>query len=208
MTLKPRQWKNISLFLTVSRLLVGPIFFLFYISHGGIGLSIKVVPFILLILITLSEVSDFFDGYIARKFNVVTDLGKVLDPMCDSVTRSIIFLTLTLPPVNLPIWLIFIFVFRDGVIGVLRTICALKGVALAARQSGKIKAIIQAVSVYVIVVAMAWHAYGGISLFVLQLIAVYTMACGAIITLLSALEYLKVNWKHVVSVSRVEPRHK
>lgn len=205
MTPVQRRWKRFSLILTVGRLVVGPLFFLFYAFHQEMGLLFSAMPFILLALVTLSELSDFFDGFLARKFHVVTDLGKVLDPMCDSVTKSIILLTFTLPPVNLPVALIFIFVIRDGIIGVLRAICALKGVALAARPSGKAKAIIQTTAIYIVIICMAWHFLGGISLLMLQLIAVYTVVCSALITLLSAVEYLTANWKHVKSASHIKP---
>ena len=165
MTLEQNKWKNLPLVLTVGRLFIAPLFFIGYSWHEALNIPLKVMPFILLFLMTLSEVSDFFDGYIARKFKVVTDLGKVLDPMCDSITRITLFLTFTLAPINLPLWLIFVFIYRDGIISTLRTVCALKGVALAARQSGKIKAIIQAVSIYIIIVMLMLYTWGLISSF-------------------------------------------
>lgn len=203
MTPSQNKWKYFPLKLTIARLLVGPLFFLGYVFYAKMGLTVKIMPLVLIALVTLSEVSDFFDGYIARKYKVVTNLGKVLDPMCDSVTRLVIFLTFTLPPVNLPIWLVFIFVYRDGIIGTLRTVCALKGVALAARQSGKVKAILQAVSVYIILALLALHTWGLVPLLIIQLVAFYTVVCTAIITVISAIEYLKAGSKHIVQASRI-----
>ncbi len=56
----------------------------------------------------ISEFTDFIDGYLARKHLQVTDFGKIVDPMADSIFRLSVFLTFTLPPVNLPIWIIFL----------------------------------------------------------------------------------------------------
>jgi len=131
---------NIAHYFTFFRIFVSPIFLLVYIAHEQLGISSTLLPYVLIFLLGMSEFSDAFDGYIARKTNQVTDLGKILDPMADSIYRISVFLTFTLDPIRVPMILIFVFIYRDSVISTLRTICALRGYTLAARISGKIKA--------------------------------------------------------------------
>ena len=65
-----------------------------YLEHDLIGVSMIVLPYILLFLLGVSELSDAFDGYVARRMHQVTDLGKILDPMADSIYRISVFLPL------------------------------------------------------------------------------------------------------------------
>ena len=71
-----------------------------------------VLPYMLIFLLAVSELSDAFDGYLARRYNQVTDFGKILDPMADSIARLSYFLTFTAEPVKIPLALIFIFLYR------------------------------------------------------------------------------------------------
>lgn len=96
-------------YLTFFRLFITPIFMILYLKGRWFGLSATVLPYVLLFLLVIAEITDAVDGYIARKFSQVTDLGKLLDPMADSVYRISLYLTFTQPPVNLPLILVFIF---------------------------------------------------------------------------------------------------
>jgi CDP-diacylglycerol--glycerol-3-phosphate 3-phosphatidyltransferase len=69
-----------------------------YLEYETFDISLVTLPYILLFLLGISELSDACDGYFARKYNQVTDLGKILDPMADSIYRISVFLTFTLPP--------------------------------------------------------------------------------------------------------------
>lgn len=169
-----------------------------YLEHDVLGISMVVLPYILLILLGISELSDAFDGYIARKFRQVTDLGKILDPMADSIYRISVFLTFTQPPVNLPLLIVFIFLYRDSVISTLRTICALRGFALAARSSGKIKAVIQAGCAFVILLLMIPYTMGFISYEVLRGISIAAVSIAAIYALYSGIEYIWANRAYVL----------
>ena len=145
---------SIANYFTFIRIFISPIFLFVYLEYEQLNFSLVTLPYILLFLFGISELSDAFDGYIARKYNEVTDLGKILDPMADSIYRISVFLTFTLPPIKLPMILIFIILYRDSVVSTLRTICALKGFALAARPSGKIKAVIQAIAAFTTIVLL------------------------------------------------------
>lgn len=171
-----------------------------YLEHELLGISLVVLPYILLILLGVSELSDAFDGYLARKFHQVTDLGKLLDPMADSIYRISVFLTFTQPPVNLPLLIVFVFLYRDSVISTLRTICALRGFALAARSSGKIKAVIQAGCAFLILILMIPYSLGYLSYAVLRGVSITVVSIAALYSLLSGIEYIWANRVYVLKL--------
>ncbi|GAB4186554.1 MAG: CDP-diacylglycerol--glycerol-3-phosphate 3-phosphatidyltransferase [Simkaniaceae bacterium] len=184
---------QIALYLTLGRLLLGPIFLIFYLHYQSLGISILVLPYALLFLLTLSELSDFFDGFFARRWDQVTELGKILDPMADSIARISVFLTFTQGMIKLPLLLVFVFLYRDSIISTLRTVCALRGVALAARISGKIKAVVQAIAAFVIVILMIPYTLGMLSQSFLQICSLYIVSAAAAYTLYSGIEYIYAN---------------
>jgi CDP-diacylglycerol--glycerol-3-phosphate 3-phosphatidyltransferase len=187
-------------YMTLIRIFIGPLFLLAYLYPSDLGLTAVTLPFALAILLGCSELSDAFDGYLARKFNQVTDLGKILDPMADSIYRISIFLTFTIEPVKLPMGLVFIFLYRDSVISTLRTICALRGFALAARKSGKIKAVIQALAAFAVLVFMLLEALHYITNEQLTSYSTYTIAAAGIYTLFTGIEYLIANRAYIKKI--------
>jgi CDP-diacylglycerol--glycerol-3-phosphate 3-phosphatidyltransferase len=184
-------------YLTFIRIFISPIFLVIYIEHDALGITYTMLPYILLFLLGVSELSDAFDGYVARKYNQVTDLGKILDPMADSIARISVFLTFTQEPVRLPMLLIFVFLYRDSVVSTLRTICALKGFALAARLSGKIKAVIQAIAAFIIILLMIPHSLGYITTATLHSISTWVVGIAALYTLYSGYDYIYSNRRYI-----------
>lgn len=184
---------SIANFLTFIRIFISPIFLVLYVQHESFHISRNMLPYILLFLLSVSELSDIFDGYLARKYRQVTDFGKIFDPMADSIARISVFLTFTLPPVQLPLLLVFVFLYRDSVISTLRTICALKGFTLAARTSGKTKAVIQGVTAILIVLMLIPYTYGALSEETLTLTSTVLVAIAAAYTLFSGADYIYAN---------------
>ncbi len=169
-----------------------------YLEYDLIGLSPLLLPYILLFLLAVSELSDAFDGYFARRFHQVTDLGKLLDPMADSIYRISVFLTFTQPPIKLPLLLVFVFLYRDSVISTLRTICALRGFALAARATGKIKAILQAGSIFIITIMLIPYTLNVVSQYALRLTSICVVSISAAYALYSGVEYIWANRDYVL----------
>ncbi len=179
-----------ALILTLARLVICPIFLVVYLFYQKMGLSLFSMGIVLLILLTLCELSDAFDGMLARRSNQVTVLGKILDPMADSVVRLSVLLVFTQGLVKLPMLLVLVFVFRDAIISMLRTLCALKGKALAARTSGKLKAILQAIAIYAIVCLMILYSAGWIPLSTMRNASFWIVLVTAFYTIISGIEYL------------------
>lgn len=184
---------SIAHYFTFLRILITPIFPILYLKHNALGIGAVWVPYILIFLLAICEFSDFFDGFLARKKRQVTDLGKVLDPMADSLLMISIFFTFTRGAVRLPVLLVLIFLYRDFFVSTLRTICALKGVALAARISGKIKSVLQASVAFTILVSMIPYTLGYISVGTLRAISVSAVSIAAAYTVVSLIDYFYAN---------------
>lgn len=188
---------SVPLLLTLSRILLGPVFLVVYLYYQELGITLRVLPYILLFLAALSELSDVFDGALARKHNKVTELGKLLDPMADSIFRLSVLLAFTQGIIQLPVLLVCVFFYRDTIISTLRTVCALRGIALGARLSGKIKAVIQATVGFFILILMIPYSMGSLHLEVLRTISFYSVLVAAIYTLCSGTEYFIANRSHI-----------
>ena len=191
--------------LTFLRILLSPVFLIIYLWHSSFGISTIAMPYVLLGVLIFSELTDAFDGYFARKYNQVSDFGKIIDPMADSIYRISCFLTFTQGPVKIPLLLVFLFIYRDFMISTLRTICALKGIALAARPSGKIKAVVQAVAIFLVVIFMIPNTLGYLSTKDFHTISIYIVVCAALYTLYSAFDYFYAHQKYVKSMIQNKP---
>ncbi len=123
----------------------------------GRGDNAAVYLWIALAVMVLSELTDWLDGYVARRMHLVSTSGKVLDPMADSIYRIGVFVAIV---ANgwMPLWMLLILVARDIGVSELRLVAQRAGITLAARTSGKLKAVSQGVAQFAAVVC---HAAGG-----------------------------------------------
>lgn len=183
----------IALCFTLVRILLSPLFLIIYLYYQKMGISLVVLPYILILIQGISELSDLFDGFFARRKNEVTELGKLLDPMADSIFRLSVFLTFTQGFIQLPLLLVLFFFYRDSIISTLRTLCALRGVALGARLSGKIKAVLQASVTFLILILMIPFSLGYLELALLQKISLISVLIACIYTVSSGVEYIYAN---------------
>lgn len=152
-----------------------------------------------MIFCVIAFITDFIDGYIARKHNLVTNLGKLIDPMTDSLVTISILLTFTLDPIQLPMPLVFIFLYRDTLISTLRTLCALKGKALAASMTAKVKAWMQNITCLFVLGLLLFFNMHLISQATLQILSTLAVSITAVLSLYSGGEYLVNNWEFIKS---------
>ena len=95
-----------------------------------------------LVIFLLAAITDFIDGYIARKYNMITDFGKFMDPLADKLLVTAALLIL-LENGLIAGWVVFIILAREFIVTGFRTIAASKGVVIAAGWLGKIKTVVQ-----------------------------------------------------------------
>ncbi len=132
----------------------------------GIKLDSGMGYFMALVFASLGEVTDFTDGHIARVRGETSALGKLLDPMADTLTRFSIFVTM-LSNQLFPVWMVLVLFMRDMSIAYMRAFAASNGIIISARRSGKIKAIFQGTLTLVILWVMMvarYHEEGGAAL--------------------------------------------
>ena len=121
--------KYIPNFLTITRLIVTPL--VIYL-----GISNKIIS--LIIVATFIALTDFLDGRIARKYNLITDFGKLLDAIADKVLVNSVLIILASQGFIHPIIPVVIIV-RDSIVNSIKMIAGSKGNVVAAIKSGKIK---------------------------------------------------------------------
>lgn len=178
--------------LTSIRLALSPVLAVLFVYDNPVS------RYAILAIVIVSELTDLFDGYMARKHSQVTDLGKLLDPMADSIYRDTIFLCLAVQD-RVSLLLVLPILYRDSIIATLRTVCAYKGIVLAARWSGKAKAILQATAIIVIVVLQILAIHLPVIETNLWIMANGIMALVCAVTLYSAYDYLRTLLPRIMS---------
>ena len=141
--------------LTILRLVMIPLFVAtFYLTVLPCNYLISAVIFV------LAALTDFLDGYIARKHNLVTNLGKFLDPIADKVLVSTALIVMLLPMTGesaiLPFYgaiAVAIILARELVVSGFRIVAASNGKVLAADKSGKVKTFVQDIAVLVLLLS-------------------------------------------------------
>lgn len=137
---------NIPLFLTLSRLVIAPIvvpiLFLILLPENNLILNI-IVTFVFV----LFALTDYFDGYIARSYNLVSDLGRLLDPIADKIfINSCLITLLHLEKINLIA--VLVFVIRENYISGLRLIALQNKFDIHVSSFGKVKTIFQVFMIF------------------------------------------------------------
>jgi len=107
----------------------------------------------------LASLSDWLDGYLARRRNQVTTLGTLLDPIADKLLTSAAFISLVEMGLA-PAWMVVIIVGREFVVSGLRSILAVGGVALAASPLGKLKTVSQVVAIVLLILTRSLDRWG------------------------------------------------
>lgn len=115
-------------------------FFLLYWIPFWAGFSSPVLYVLIWVVFLFIEVTDVIDGYLARKLDMVTDLGKLLDPFSDVISRITYFISFAVVGIMHPVFCLII-LYREFGIVFIRMILAQKGIALAAGAGGKLKSV-------------------------------------------------------------------
>lgn len=168
--------------ITLGRMALIPIFMYAAISDGAQG------NFVALAIFAIASLSDGIDGYIARKYNQITDFGKLVDPLADKLLVMSALLIL-LEQGALMSWHCIIILAREFIVSSLRSIAASKGVVLAASFWGKLKTTSQLICImYLLSGIDDVMLFGSLSL---KALLIYIMVA---FTVFSGYDYLKRNF--------------
>lgn len=139
------------------------------------------------LLFLVASITDYFDGYFARRNKSVSDLGKILDPLADKlmVASALIMLTAMDRPnePNIPAWLVVVILARESAVTVIRGIALSEGIVMQAESLGKYKFILQA---YAIVGLLVHYQYWGLDFYVAGM---YFLVLSAVIAAWSGVNY-------------------
>ena len=165
--------------LTVLRVCMVPVFVVFMLWNG-FGTASKYVAAAIFIL---ASMTDWLDGYLARKNNLVTDFGKFMDPLADKLlVCSALICMIELR--ELPAWMVIIIISREFIISGFRLVAVDNGIVIAASWWGKAKTISQMIMIILLIAS-----FGGI-FNVLETAFVYI---ATVLTVISLVDYI---WKN------------
>lgn len=130
--------------LTIARMISVPFFIICFM--------LGIYPAALVIFIAAS-VTDYFDGKIARAQNLVTNFGKIMDPLADKILVYSA-LCLFIETNTIDAWMLIVILAREFVVAGMRTVAASEGRVLAAGMSGKIKTVLQMIAVILLMLGL------------------------------------------------------
>lgn len=173
--------------ITVFRFCLIPVFAVAFLLETAFPANKFTLNLIALIVFLIASISDFFDGYLARKNNEVTDFGKLMDPLADKMlvcTALICFIQLR---DNFPCWCAVLVVAREFIITGFRQLAAEKKTIIMASMWGKIKTVI---SLIMCCLFIADWQFGWF-----KLLETVSMWLATIFTVISLVDYLIKNWR-------------
>ncbi len=200
---------NIANIITLSRIIIIP-FIVFFIliypaknnlivqNHGWnskITINNFIIPIPYLIasfLFLIASISDFIDGWYARKYNKITNFGKFFDAIADKIlVNSIIICFIYIN--KIPIWLGLIFIIRDFIMDVLRQYASSKNIILQASKMGKIKTAVQMVGIYLLFF-IGFESFANVKIYgIYNQLSLLILYIAAFLSLYSLFEYFYKN---------------
>ena len=167
--------------LTVARMILVPFLVIFMLTGWGRDAN----RWICLAIFVAASVTDWFDGHLARKYNLITNFGKFMDPLADKLlVCSAMICMIELD--RLPAWVVIIIIGREFIISGFRLIAAENGVVIAANYWGKFKTVSQMIMIILLIVD-----FGGFFAILTEVFIWLSVA----LTVISLLTYIMQNRK-------------
>lgn len=145
-----KQWqKRLPMQITVARIFMVPLIVAFLVPQE---LPYNITAAILFII---ASISDYYDGYFARKYNAVSNMGKFMDPIADKILVTSI-LVMLIPLDRIDPYMVIVILTRDTLISGLRQVAAADQVIIAAQPQGKWKTALQMVAIPAVIIGETW----------------------------------------------------
>ncbi|CAN5715016.1 CDP-diacylglycerol--glycerol-3-phosphate 3-phosphatidyltransferase [soil metagenome] len=173
-------------------------------GHGMHGLRGGEQEIIASLVFIAASITDGLDGYLARKRKQITTMGMLLDPLADKlmVTTAYILLVAYNPRV-VPPWIAVVVIGREFLVSGLRSIASSEGFTIEASEIGKLKTVIQIVSVVAAILAHRWDywvwfpQWGNGFIIAVHFIAMTAIYWMTIVSIISAVDYFVGFWKKI-----------
>jgi len=184
---QPNQIINLPNALTVARIAVIPLLALILMSPS------RSAGFWAAIIFAVASITDWLDGYLARRMGIVTIFGKFLDPIADKLI-VMAALIMILPFNRVPAWMVLVILGREIIITGLRGIASSEGIVIHASDLGKYKTIFQIVAILGLVLHYDYNWFFGISHSLLTVnmhnVGMFFLWIATILTAWSGVDYL------------------
>lgn len=167
--------------LTVLRMILIPFFVVCLLAQGG---AVQGLRYGAAAIFIIASLTDLLDGKIARKYNLVTNFGKFMDPLADKLLVCSALICL-IQLGQIPSWMVIIIVSREFIISGFRLVAAEQGIVIAASYWGKWKTTFQMIAVILMIVNIP----------ALQTVTVICTWIALILTIISLLDYIIKNHK-------------
>lgn len=150
-----------------------------------------------LVIFIIASFTDFLDGYLARKLNLVTNLGKFMDPLADKMLVTAAMIAILdkgdlLPAGILPAWIVVFILLREFIVSGIRLVAASENKVIAANYLGKVKTVVQMLMIIVYLIP--------IDILFINILAMALAYLALFLTLISGFEYVWQN-KHILKNS-------
>ncbi|MEW6004925.1 MAG: CDP-diacylglycerol--glycerol-3-phosphate 3-phosphatidyltransferase [Stygiobacter sp.] len=180
--------------LTVLRIILTPIFLVLFISGEPFLIQISLFVFL------IAALTDWYDGWLARKFNYITDWGKFMDPLADKILTSTAFFAFVATGL-VELWMVILIVFRDIVITLLRIYADYKKITFSTSYFAKIKTFLQMFFLYYLLVIYSFSTIDYfktnfdylLKILLNRNLVFYSMLSVTIITVISGITYFFEN---------------
>ncbi|MCF8435556.1 MAG: CDP-diacylglycerol--glycerol-3-phosphate 3-phosphatidyltransferase [Ignavibacteriales bacterium] len=191
--------------LTTLRIILTPVFLFFFLSENPVYIRIS------LLIYLIAAITDWYDGWLARKFDYITDWGKFMDPLADKVLNSTAFIGLVL--VNyIELWMVLIIIIRDILVTALRLYADYKKKGIITSKSAKWKTFLQMAFLYYCLLLYGFETFSNlpenintwIILLSNQQSIYYAMLAITILTVYTGIEYIYKNKKNLRSIFKNE----
>jgi CDP-diacylglycerol---glycerol-3-phosphate 3-phosphatidyltransferase len=189
--------------ITLSRIFAIPVFLWMLSPHFPRGSWHGEQEILTSLFFILCSITDGVDGYLARKRGQITTMGMLLDPLADKLLVSAAYITLIQynPHVVKP-WIAVVVIGREFLVSGLRSIASSEGFTIAASDLGKLKTVIQIVSVVSIILDHGWTAWHfGWFIMPVDAIAVVGVYYVVVVSVISAIDYFVAFWRKIDHVS-------
>ncbi|WP_201846542.1 CDP-diacylglycerol--glycerol-3-phosphate 3-phosphatidyltransferase [Myceligenerans indicum] len=179
----PSPW-NVANYVTMVRIAMVPFFAWALLADGGESTTWRLVATLIFVVAALS---DKIDGYLARSRGLVTDLGKILDPIADKLLVGTALVLLWIPLGELPWWVPVVILARELGITLMR-MAVLKYAVMPASRGGKLKTVLQVVAITAFLLPRADLPW-------LTVVAWIVMGAAVLVTVVTGLDYAYQGWK-------------
>lgn len=191
--------------LTILRIILTPVFLILFLTGEPWLIQLSSVVFI------IAAITDWYDGWLARKFNYITEWGKFMDPLADKILTSTAFMAFVIVGI-LPLWMVLLIIIRDFLITLIRVYADYRKVSFTTSRTAQVKTFIQMFFLYYLLLIYTLRSfedlhkhYNDLLNFLLDPLGIYiAMAVITLFTVITGVTYIYSNRFLIIKLMKGE----